>query len=223
MTEQFDVLSETIFVSIIQQELDSISPPAVQYFVDYYNSSRGFTPRRQPCKQWKQLWIYPPLKIKTQRWGRVMLMSLCVPGLISGELFHFIYCVPRARYIKMIKVWLKLFHFASHALSIFEHNMAPSLTWAWEHRIAWISTKSFKKKVLLGWWFLKEKYASFIQTLLLVKRLLSTAWWESIGDVKCDNWRFAADTYTVYTTHRPIQAQKNKWSHLKSNGKIILI
>lgn len=146
MTEQFDVLSETIFVSIIQQELDSISPPAVQYFVDYYNSSRGFTPRRQPCKQWKQLWIYPPLKIKTQRWGRVMLMSLCVPGLISGELFHFIYCVPRARYIKMIKVWLKLFHFASHALSIFEHNMAPSLTWAWEHRIAWISTKSFKKR-----------------------------------------------------------------------------
>ena len=47
MTEQFDVLSETISVSIIRHELDSISPPAVQCFLDYYNSSRGFTPRRQ--------------------------------------------------------------------------------------------------------------------------------------------------------------------------------
>lgn len=46
MTEQFDVLSETIFVSIIQHEQDSISPPAVQCFVDYYNSSSGFTPCR---------------------------------------------------------------------------------------------------------------------------------------------------------------------------------
>lgn len=47
MTEQFDVLSETISVSIIRHELDSIAPLAVQCFLDYYNSSRGFTPRRQ--------------------------------------------------------------------------------------------------------------------------------------------------------------------------------
>lgn len=186
MTEQFDVLSETIFVSIIQQELDSISPPAVQCFVDYYNSSRGFTPRRQPCKQWNQLWIYSPLKIKTQRWGRVMLMSVCVSGLISGELFHFIYCVPRALHIKMIKDWLKLFHFASHALSIFEHNMAPSLTWAWEKQIAWISTKSFKKKGVVGLVVFARKIClfhshTFVGEASPIYRLIGVNW-------RCQMW-----------------------------------
>lgn len=170
---------------IIQHELDSISPPAVQCFVDYYNSSRGFTPHRQSCQQWNRLWIYSPFKIKTQRWRRVMPESLCVSGLISGELFHSIYCLHTALHIKMIKYWLKLFLFASHAFSIFEHNMVLSLTRAREHRIAWISTKSLK--VLLGWCFLQEKYASFIPPLLLVKRLLSTDWWESLCDVKSDN------------------------------------
>lgn len=83
-------------MSIIQHELDSISPPAVQCFVDYYNSSRGFTPCRQPCQQWNQLRIYSPVKIKTWSWWWVILMSMCVSGLISGEPFYFICCFPKA-------------------------------------------------------------------------------------------------------------------------------
>lgn len=101
---------------------------------------------------------------------------------------------PYSSPYKIIKVWLKLFHFASCALSIFMHDIALSLTWARRHKIAWISTKSLKSCC----WvcdFLREKCASFIPTLLLAKRLLSADWWESIGDVKCDNWQFAAGTH----------------------------
>lgn len=43
---QADVLNQSVCVSIIHHEADSVSAPAARRLVDYYNISRGLTPRR---------------------------------------------------------------------------------------------------------------------------------------------------------------------------------
>ena len=165
-------------------------------------------------------------------------MSPCVSGLISGEPLSFYLPVRHSSPCKIIKVhrvfFLFCFFFTSHSLSILKHIAALSQTWAGTHRIVWASTRSLKrkkkkkKKLLLGLGFIsKAKYASFIPPHF--------CWW---GDsyLNTDGSQLAMSnvitgtslqvhiyiyTHTLSTDQSWIQ--ENKWSHLKSNRKIILI
>lgn len=144
---------------------------------------------------------------------------VCVWWPISGILLHSIYSFSVALHVKLSRFdWshfilpLVLWVFPSTIFGL-------SLTWAGKQQICLNKHKIFKKVLLGLWFFCEKKNAPFIPTLLLVKRPPSTDWWESIADVKCDNWKLAAGTYT----HRTSPGSKNKWSYLKSNRKIILI
>lgn len=77
-----------------------------------------------------------------------------------------------------------------------------------------------KQKIFKRCCWAGVKYAPFILTLLLVKVLLSADWWESIADVKYDNWRVAGAPHILYVyTTKTHPGWENKWRYLKKQSR----
>lgn len=178
----------------------------MQCFVDYYNSSRGFTPRRQPCQQWNQRWVYSPVKIKAQRWGRVLLMSLCVRTDFRWTIpFYLLF--PHSSPYKNDQGLIEAISFCLLCFEYFQAQHGPEFYVSQGTQKCPISTKSFFKSVVGLVVFVRKiclfQSHTFVGEATPIYRQMGVNW-------RCQMWKLAVCCRNIYCIILPTDLTRLK-------------